>query len=1227
MHNFHIIKKRFVWAALVPVFAVASVFSLGAQNIRLNQIGFYQYGPKQAVIVSGQAWRFAIKSPDLSITYYSGDIQPPMVWAASGETAAIADFSDFSRTGTFVLDVPGVGTSYPFHIGPTVHRELARGLIKAFYYQRASTSLPAQYAGAWSRSAGHPDDQVFIHASAVSDSALPGGRRAGDVIASPKGWYDAGDYGKYVVNAGITVYTLLSLYERFPGYFDTVTLTIPRQADGLPDILEEIKWELDWLLTMQDPSDGGVYHKLTSLGFCGFIMPGSDIDKRYIIGKGSTATFDFAAVCAAAYRIYKNQLPRFADSCLSAARYAWTWGSAHPNVAFRNPSDISTGEYGDGNPADERLWAATELYLATEDPVYGAVVKKSAMGFSVPGWPSVSGLSTYSLAFVKKDSAALAQIVSTANDLGTFIDGSAYRTVMYNQFYWGSNGVAANDGMVFMYAFLATKNPVYFNWAVQTLDYLVGRNAVGRSFVTGFGTLPPMHPHHRPSSADGIADPVPGFLVGGPNSGRNDAASCNFVYPSTMPAKSWVDEECAYACNEVAINWNAPAAFLAGALEAIYADTSNHVQTFKRDTLPPAIDSVAVTDPGSDHVTIRWETGAEVSASLVFGVDSSLADGRRIFSANALHHGVTLTGLSPSTMYFFKITAVDAYGVAKESPLRSFTTRYSGLREGFSFDPAALNAVQGSDVNISFKDRGGLVARLAYTVGGESAINYGPCTETSGTYTAVIPGSKMTASGILYYVTLADSADTVSTAVWSLSPSTAVERSNPMSYPKAYQLISFPLYRAAARPFDVFSPLLGDSSEWRFFGYNADSGAYTANDSLRCGHAGWLYCAQKKTLQAHGMALKPDTLFPITLSRGWNLIGNPFTFPVYWENTLVRSNGVVCRIFDKAARQLVRRQLFGYSDTTGDQLNNGWYYSNADALQTLDTTRLVPWQGYWVYAEKSGVELLLNPQAGAPQPFALKKDHSAGNAWRVRFSASVHGTVDNTAIIGASAQASDGDDELDSPKPPVVSNDVTAGFVNPRAKGVTYCADIVSAVSERGHEWTLIVKTSRNGEGVTLSWQRSGTMKGFAYLIDRLAGLTIDLAAANSYTVALGPLEKLREFTIKQTTDPDMSVRTLPVAWSLGITSPNPFKMSRRINFSIPMTFSGTDGGVAVAIAVYDMLGRRVRALVNDRKFPGYYSIVWNGTDDFNRRLRQGVYIVHLNASGFSSSAKTRVLD
>ena len=106
-----------------------------------------------------------------------------------------------------------------------------------------------------------------------------------------------------------------------------------------------------------------------------------------------------------------------------------------------------------------------------------------------------------------------------------------------------------------------------------------------------------------------------------------------------------------------------------------------------------------------------------------------------------------------------------------------------------------------------------------------------------------------------------------------------------------------------------------------------------------------------------------------------------------------------------------------------------------------------------------------------------------------------------------------------------------------------------------------------------------------------------------------------------------MSVRTLPVAWSLGITSPNPFKMSRRINFSIPMTFSGTDGGVAVAIAVYDMLGRRVRALVNDRKFPGYYSIVWNGTDDFNRRLRQGVYIVHLNASGFSSSAKTRVLD
>ena len=226
-------KNCLLFIIFILCLECASAYAAGEENIRLNQIGFYCYGPKLAAVVSAQSWRFAIKSLDLTTTYLSGDLQRAQTWPASGETVAIADFSEFTGRGTYVLDVPGAGTSYPFIVNTSVHNDLMRGLIRAFYYQRASTSLPATYAGKWSRNAGHPDTRVIIHASAASDTSLPGARRTGETYPSPKGWYDAGDYGKYVVNAGISAYTLMALYEQFQGYFDTVSLNIPRPISEL----------------------------------------------------------------------------------------------------------------------------------------------------------------------------------------------------------------------------------------------------------------------------------------------------------------------------------------------------------------------------------------------------------------------------------------------------------------------------------------------------------------------------------------------------------------------------------------------------------------------------------------------------------------------------------------------------------------------------------------------------------------------------------------------------------------------------------------------------------------------------------------------------------------------------------------------------------------------------------------------------------------------------------
>ena len=1223
---------RWAWPATLMVLClgIGSALAVGAANIRLNQIGFYQYGPKQAVIVSSQAWRFALKSPDLSVTYYTGDVQPAALWPSAGEVGAIADFSTFTRIGTYVIDVAGVGTSYPFRIDSVVHRDLMRGLIRGFYYQRTSSSLPAQYAGRWARNEGHPDTKVIVHALAASDTGLAGGRKAGDVISSPQGWYDAGDYGKYVVNAGITVYTLLSLYERFPGFFDSVSLNIPRQYAGLPDVLSEVKWELDWLLTMQDPSDGGVYHKLTSLDFCGFIMPDADLDSRYVIGKGSAATFDFAAVCAVANRVYKKFLPSFADSCLAAARYAWAWGSAHPNVAFRNPPDVSTGEYGDGNLQDERQWAAIELLLATGDTLFRPQAFKAALGAGVPSWPTVSTLGTYSLSFVPNDSMATAKalIAAQADVLGTFIDGSPFHTVLYNQFYWGSNSLAANEGITFIEAFLATKNPKYFQYAVHTLDYLVGRNALGCSFVTDYGSLSPRHPHHRPSAADGIDDPVPGLLVGGPNVQQNDASSCGMVYPSPYAAKSWVDSQCAYACNEIAINWNAPAAFLAGAIEALYADTSTHVQTYRQDTLLPAVTSVTIASLSPDRATLTWETDQDVSASVIFGPDSSALTGGPVFSPAPRLHSVTLTGLSPSTPYYYRVIIADAFGDISASAEKFFVTAPSSLLDGFNFSPAGPSAVTGADALLSFTGKPGLSAKLTFTAGGSQLSGTVACVENNGTYVAVIPAALISSAGVLYSFSLRDSVDSITTPVYSLAPSAPVLCFATIAFPKAYALFSLPLLFSEMEPMHFFTTELGDNSQWRYYSYSPDSGKYNGTDSLKPGKGAWLYCAQGKTLSVRGMAVKPDSFFAVPLSQGWNVIGSPFTFPVYWENSLIRYNGTTLRIFDKASGQIVRRQVFGYSDTSSDQLNNGRYVSNAETIFSIDSTRLAPWKSYWVYAEKSGAELLINPSA-SPAPAPLAKKATAESAdWRVHFSAFSGGAVDNGVIIGASAAAIDDYDDMDSPKPPLISNEICVGLTRPDWKkhGSLFASDIRGA-SGASQEWHVAIETRCSAASVKLTWQQSAAAGGFLYLYDSAANVSMNMDTAGAYSMTLAPGETRRDLIVRFLTHADKTVRAAPAAWSLRSGAPNPFKISTAITYSVPASHTGVSAARPVLLAIYDMLGRRVKTLVSGNALPGKYTVVWNGADESGRRLRQGVYVIHFSAEGFSASVKTNITD
>jgi endoglucanase len=579
---------RYTKHAALSAITAAALFAFPAAaepspDIRINQIGFHPQASKKAVIVNlagAAAIPFYITSTDLADTVFTGELGPEKLWAPSSEQARLADFSVWAKPGQYVLGIPGKGVSYPFRIDGHIDQELAKGSIRAFYYQRASSQLTAANAGKWARSAGHPDNRVRIHASAATAQ-----RPAESIISASKGWYDAGDYNKYVVNSGISTYTLLALYKHYPAYFDTLKLNIPESGNALPDLLDECLWNLRWMLAMQDPFDGGAYHKLTTPEFSGMVMPEADAGQRYVVQKSVTATLDLAATAAYASRLFRafnGPLPGFADSCLTVARKAWGWARANPTALYRQTEMnklfapvVNTGEYGDGNASDELFWAGMELYLATrEDSFYVAaapVALPAAIG--LPSWGGVSALGFYSLSdeigngFGKIDSTAVRKpLLLLATTLRDRSAASAYGVPMGpNDFNWGSNSNAANQGMLLLQAFRATGDSGFVKAAGDALDYILGRNATGFSFVTGYGVKTPMAPHHRPSSADGVAEPVPGMLVGGPNSGQQDKC----VYPSVLPAMSYSDTECSYASNEIAINWNAPLAYLAGGLEAV----------------------------------------------------------------------------------------------------------------------------------------------------------------------------------------------------------------------------------------------------------------------------------------------------------------------------------------------------------------------------------------------------------------------------------------------------------------------------------------------------------------------------------------------------------------------------------------------------------------------------------------------------------------------------------
>ena len=534
-----------------------------SDQIRLNQVGYYPSSVKEFILADLPGTGFDLLDKNEKVVF-SGVLVDQGSWQTSGEKVMIGDFSAFKTPGSYHIVVDGKISSYSFEIKDNIYEPALNAAIKSYYSQRASMAIEETYGGIYKRAAGHPDDACIYH---------PSSGKSEGTLNSPGGWYDAGDYGKYIVNASLSVGEMLLLLEQFPDAISDGALNIPESGNGISDLWDELKYELDWILTMQD-EDGGVYFKLTALGFGGFIMPEAyDLD-RYIIGKTTTSTLDFSAVLAQAARLYKNIDPDWSAKALDASKKAWKWAEKNNDITFKNPEDVSTGQYGDSEFSDDFFWAASELFLATKNVMYKSAMAEHEQDYQhqlADSWMHfVRNVGFHSLLENKDElDAEMSEKLTTghlalADEILQKINAHPYHIAL-DSFVWGSNSDILNQALILCVAHRISGEEKYLQGAEQITDYIFGKNATGYSFMTGFGTKRVMFPHHRPSGADGIEDPVPGFILGGPNHDRQDAHEVE--YKSEFPAKAFEDVEPSFASNEVCINWNAPAVYVLGYLQ------------------------------------------------------------------------------------------------------------------------------------------------------------------------------------------------------------------------------------------------------------------------------------------------------------------------------------------------------------------------------------------------------------------------------------------------------------------------------------------------------------------------------------------------------------------------------------------------------------------------------------------------------------------------------------
>lgn len=507
------------------------------QNIMLNQVGYYLESTKVALfqpLKSGS--EFVVKNAETGETVFTGVVAKKM-------EVACGDFSELRTPGTYYIMANG-WRSATFRIADDVLDEAAKSAFSMFYYARCGCKLE--------------DSEVGHEACHTAKAKLlnPNGQTSDVELDVSGGWHDAGDYGRYILPANVVVYDFLLAYQASPAFWGSDALNIPESGNGVPDLLDELRYELEWMLKMQDADSGGVYAQVSAKG-----MPGEEVmpddseaprnDVLYVYPVTSAATASFAAAMAFASEVYLPLDAAFSTRMLEAAIRAYRYLEAHSSPVndyiFRDGDGYNFSQYIVYEDTALRYAATLSLACVTEDEGFKAALQElierdgiqHGLGFG--SLADYANLQYLNLEESKADPALRERIL---NELKTSADAMAMVALQSPYFFsqtgygWGSNTETQMNGALMASVGVAVKDDTLIVRAGQQLDFTLGCNAVSTCFMTGYGTFSPQHPHHRPSMATGNVKA--GMIVNGP-----------YQTPD-----GYQDHRDNYYCNEVSLYTN-----------------------------------------------------------------------------------------------------------------------------------------------------------------------------------------------------------------------------------------------------------------------------------------------------------------------------------------------------------------------------------------------------------------------------------------------------------------------------------------------------------------------------------------------------------------------------------------------------------------------------------------------------------------------------------------------